>query len=95
MAIEDLVFDLQEEIGHLATPNEAMQEFAWIDGAERPEQAWLLHDWDVWIANPHYHGPPVSHPEDYGPEDECEDPGEELSTTLERVYASLDDDIPF
>jgi hypothetical protein len=52
----------------LATPSDAVREWAWNAGAERPEQAWLLHDWDVWVKNPHYTGSDVPHPEDYVPE---------------------------
>ena len=32
---------------------------------ERPDQAWVLTDRDVWHANPFYVGPPQPHPEDY------------------------------
>jgi hypothetical protein len=59
---------------HLATPAESVAEWAYNAGEEMPDRAWLLHDWDVWVANPHYSGPPVPHPEDYGPEGE-EAPG--------------------
>jgi hypothetical protein len=47
----------------LATPDDALREFARNAGRERPGEAWLLHDWDVWVANPFYSGPPVRHPE--------------------------------
>lgn len=45
---------------------EAVREFAWNAGYERPDVAWLLHDFDVWVKNPHYNGPPVPHPETVG-----------------------------
>jgi hypothetical protein len=48
----------------LATPADALREFAANAGRENPDWAWLLHDWDVWVANPFYQGPPVRHPED-------------------------------
>jgi len=51
------------EEDHLATPAEAVAEYARNIGGEYPDRAWLLHDWDVWVANPHYVGPPVMHPE--------------------------------
>jgi hypothetical protein len=38
-------------------------EFARNYGMDHPDQAWLLHDWDVWAANPFYTGPKVPHPE--------------------------------
>jgi hypothetical protein len=53
----------------LATNNEAIAEFSRNVGAAFPHEAWLLHDNDFWVKNPHYSGPPVRHPED-------DDPGE-------------------
>ena len=32
-------------------------------GADMPERPWILTPWDVWMANPHYQGPPIEHPE--------------------------------
>lgn len=57
-------WDEEEEVSHLATPGEAIAEFGFNAGMDHPDQAWLLHDWDVWVRNPHYAGPPVPHPED-------------------------------
>jgi hypothetical protein len=54
-------WDREED--HLATPSEAVAEYARNIGGEYPDRAWLLHDFDVWVANPHYAGPPVPHPE--------------------------------
>lgn len=48
-----------------ASHDDAMREFAFNAGEERPEAAWLLTSYDVWVRNPHYKGPPVPHPEDY------------------------------
>lgn len=49
----------------LATHNDAMSEWArnvgWHDA--NVGSAWLLTDYDVWVRNPHYTGPEVSHPE--------------------------------
>ena len=53
-----------------ATKTEACREYAMNVGADHPEQAWLLTDYDTWERNPHYHGPAVPHPEDYHGEDE-------------------------
>lgn len=47
----------------LATRSEAVNEWAWNAGRDVPYRAWMLHDWDVWVKNPHYTGPAVSHPE--------------------------------
>lgn len=44
---------------------ESMNQWAWVVGADRPDEAWLCHDWDVWLPNPHYRGPEVPHPEAY------------------------------
>lgn len=48
-----------------ATIGEADRHYATAIGSENPERAWILSDRDVWYANPYYHGPAVSHPEDY------------------------------
>lgn len=48
----------------LATNSEALAEFAWNAGMDNPDKAWLLHDWDIWVANPHYAGVRPPHPED-------------------------------
>ena len=46
---------------------ESVREWAWWAGQEPRfrDQQWLLHDYDVWIENPHYTGPEQRHPEDY------------------------------
>jgi hypothetical protein len=83
----DDYYDERDE--RLATPQEAVSEFAWNAGAEHAEQAWLLHDWDVWVKNPHYSGPPVPHPESDPLDYEAADPGD-------RPYpVDLDDYVPF
>lgn len=46
-----------------ATNNDALAEFARNVGKDFPHVAWLLHDADVWVANPFYEGKPVAHPE--------------------------------
>ena len=59
----DFVIEALEREEELATPRDAMREFAAAVGGERPDQAWILTDYDVWIENPHYRGPAVPHPE--------------------------------
>jgi hypothetical protein len=54
-----------DEHDEMATPTEAMREFARNYGADHPDRAWVLTDFDVWMPNPHYQGPPVPHPESY------------------------------
>lgn len=49
---------------HLATPGEALQEFGFNAGMDNTDKPWLLSDWDVWVKNPFYSGPPAPHPED-------------------------------
>ena len=49
---------------HMATPAEACKEFARNVGADHPDRAWILTDFDTWERNPYYSGPPVPHPED-------------------------------
>lgn len=45
--------------------HEAIQEWAWNYGEEHPERCWILHFFDVWVRNPHYHGEDQPHPEAY------------------------------
>ncbi|MDE5446468.1 hypothetical protein GWG65_34930 [Bradyrhizobium sp. CSA207] len=51
----------------------------------------MLHDFDVWVRNPYYVGPPVPHPESYEREDDLIGP---LQPIKLRPSAD-DDDIPF
>lgn len=44
---------------------EALKEYAWVYGEERPEQAWICTPFDTWERNPHYVGEPQQHPEAY------------------------------
>jgi len=91
------------EDDHLATPAEAVAEFARNIGGEYPDRAWLLHDWDVWVRNPHYKGPPVPHPESDEPWDTDGDTSKwnengESSEAENDRYASRsfnDDEVPF
>ena len=54
-----------------ATPADAIREWVWVVGAERPDTEWLCSDYDSWVKNPHYKGEPGKHPEeDYDSEDE-------------------------
>jgi hypothetical protein len=61
----------EDERDHLATPQEAVAEWARNIGGDgdNATKAWLLHDWDVWVQNPHYAGPAVPHPESDEPWD--------------------------
>lgn len=70
----------------LATPDDAIREFAWTHGAMNKDQEWFLHDWDVWVLNPHFVGKPGPHPEDdhYDEEDNAQ-----------LVKEDLEDEIPF
>ena len=82
---------------HMATPSEAVAEFGYNAGMDYPDRAWLLHDFDVWVANPHYVGPPVPHPED--DVDPMYLPGEVKTLAprdVDNVNKKVDDDfIPF
>lgn len=57
------------EIDRPATHSEAMQEYALYVGQfdRHKNSAWILTDYDVWVTNPHYRGPPQRHPEDDDP----------------------------
>jgi hypothetical protein len=95
--------EYEERNSRLASPAEAVAEFGWNAGMDRPEEAWLLHDWDVWVKNPHYAGPPVPHPESdwEGPYEEegVEPPGFDSPSRADEWKsggaAEMDDDIPF
>lgn len=52
-----------------ATPADACREYAYNYGMDNPNRPWILTDFDVWMPNPFYQGPPVPHPEDFFPED--------------------------
>lgn len=90
----------------LATVSDAIREYGYNAGMENQEHAWLLTDYDVWVANPHYRGPPVRHPEDddYGTEEEMAahaadidknyEPGVVLGWGARSVLPEADD-IPF
>ena len=87
----------EERDSHVASPAEAIDEFAWNAGQEVPDQAWLSHDWDVWVKNPHYVGPPVPHPEsdDWRDAEDAENLAVEQADKIARRSVPMDDDIPF
>ena len=67
---------------------------------DNPDRAWLLHDWDVWVKNPFYAGPPVPHPESDEAYDDDADDAENLAAEMSdkkirRAISPEDDDIPF
>lgn len=75
-----------DDMTELATPREAVREWAWNVGwyPRFIGQAWLLHDWDVWERNPHYTGPACPHPED---EEEMSSEAAAWQDFAERVAA--------
>lgn len=50
--------------GLVGTSPPHVKEWARNVGATRPDQEWLLTDYDSWERNPFYSGPPGRHPED-------------------------------
>lgn len=59
------MFDhFEDNFTPLATEADAMREYAENVGREQLDRAWILTDYDVWVRNPFYQGPPVRHPED-------------------------------
>jgi hypothetical protein len=52
----------------LATPADAVREYAANAGAMQPDREWILTPYDSWERNPCYSGPPQRHPEE-DPED--------------------------
>jgi hypothetical protein len=53
-----------EEYDRLATPSDAIREWAWNVGSEYPDRQWLVSNYDTIEKNPHYHGPDQPHPND-------------------------------
>ena len=58
------MFEDEEDCAPISTAD-AVREWVWVAGAERPDTQWLLSDYDTWERNPHYAGPDQRHPEDY------------------------------
>ena len=58
-----MYFRDEEDYAPLATPTDAMREYAQNVGAERPDEAWISTGYDVWMPNPYYTGAPQPHPE--------------------------------
>lgn len=88
------MFGEQEDI--LATPMDAIREFARNYGSEHPDKAWVLTDFDVWERNPFYHGPPVPHPESYEAQYGFVEPEPEPVEVVEPEHdMSVPDDVPF
>lgn len=63
-------------------------------GYERPEQAWVCTDRDVWHRNPYYKGPPVPHPEEYEsePAEEPAQPAQDTAQDFPSPFVDLDDE---
>jgi len=72
----------------------ACREYAAIVGADCPQRAWISTNYDTFVRNPYYSGPPVPHPEDACDDspDDCH--GIETDMVPERP-ADFDDDPPF
>jgi hypothetical protein len=86
----DPVREMEANLAPAATMAEADSEYARNVGAERPEQAWILSDRDVWYANPAYTGPKVPHPEDYEPEYDGEDEPAEAAPLITATCSACD-----
>jgi hypothetical protein len=54
----------REERSEVVTIASECEAYAYYEGKERPERAWILSDYDTWHRNPFYRGPPVPHPDD-------------------------------
>lgn len=90
-------FDEFPEQDHLATPMEAVREWAANCGGDacRITSQWLLHDFDVWVKNPHYTGPAQHHPEDEWDEDIDAREGTPPASVVPASDPTADMDIPF
>lgn len=45
------------------TMMDSVRGWASVVGARHPDRAWLAHDLDIWVENPHFVGPRPPHPE--------------------------------
>ena len=63
-AAQDEMFSFFNASARPATLAEADAQYVAILGPQRPQQAWILSDRDVWYRNPAYRGPSQPHPED-------------------------------
>jgi len=90
-----------EEPTQLATPRDAMLEYARNAGMDEPDRAWILTPFDTWERNPFYSGLAEPHPEDdWGWEFVAEHGIEAWRKEDEKPFSSgvknfLDDEIPF
>ena len=82
---------------------ENVDTWAFYEGKYNPNSPWLLHPCDVWVANPHYEGKPVGHPEN-DCDDVCELPekGQPWTSLTFKAVADAgtdtgtwDDELPF
>ena len=55
---------MYEDDDILATPTNAVREYAENVGREFRDRAWILSPYDTWERNPFYEGPEQPHPED-------------------------------
>jgi hypothetical protein len=79
----------EQEFTHTSAA-ELDQDAARHAGTQRPEQAWILSDRDVWYRNPFYRGAPQPHPEADVPDED--DLDEDLKY---RESYPTSDDCPF
>lgn len=70
-----------------------LSDFAYCAGHFEPGSAWLLHDFDMWVKNPHYRGTPVPHPEDDS--DSYRPPIPWLTIRVSKQDCTLAEDIPW
>ena len=94
------MFDQEDD--RLATPSEAVKEYARNYGSDNPDQEWVLSPFDSWERNPFYRGPRGPHPEDdHGLVEGMYDiggleTGHETDAELEVLTAPTPkDDVPF
>lgn len=100
-----MYYDEYYEEDRLASPSDAMREYAIVVGGyERYRNSqWILTDYDVWVINPYYRGKPQPHPEEceYMTEEEFESYGDRVIAQREFIGPPSpapvynDDDIPF
>ena len=100
-----MYYDEYYEEDRLASPSDAMREYAYNVGYNDryKDSQWILTDYDVWVVNPHYCGKPQPHPEEveYMTNEEIESYGDRVIAQREFIGPPSpapdynDDDIPF
>lgn len=77
------------DYNYYSSPAESMKVWAWEVGQDHTDKEYLLHDFDVWMKNPHFTGRPGPHPEDDPSQWAAENFFSDGTPVMEDPYAGL------